>query len=189
MNTEKLIKEAIDRVALSESTAKEWWYKLSLDEQSDYVLNHPGTRLKVREFDIPIGTVQYLPGEQQRILTHDNNWIYYDKDEKSDLEEEKARVQNFLDMMRHRIGKTSNDEIIEEESSEITEEELSTIMDRVIDRLIENEYSEVDSINTIYKNQLRNEKDSGMFVPMRRNTGSGKYDKFEQQNSRARDDV
>jgi len=180
MNYEDIINKTIEKNALLESAAREWWNKLSQDEQLEYIRKHPKTKLRVRAIDIPIGHLQYLRNGQHRLLTHDKGWIYFDADEKDDLLEERSRVDSFLESRGNRLNKTSNEIDVDE------------IMDRVIERLLDEDRRSPDSINDIYKNKIRHEKlNSGIFVPMRedKDSGSGDYSTFEQVGQRPRQDV
>lgn len=97
----KIQSEFLKISAIPQDTlVKAWWHRLSRDEQIDYLRKHPKSKLKVRAVDIPIGAVQHTSG-QTRLLTHDKGWLYFSDDEKDDLQEEKNRVNSFLESQRY----------------------------------------------------------------------------------------
>lgn len=75
--------------------AVDWWNDLTIKEQKEYLRNHPKSNLRVRRKDVPVGSLQYYNG-RYRLLTHDRGWIYFDPDEKDDLNQEKYKTDKFL---------------------------------------------------------------------------------------------
>jgi len=173
-----------NRLAISEAAAKEWWSRLSLEEQLDYIHKHPHTRLKPRRIDVPIGTAQYLPGGQRRLMTHNKGWVYFDRDEDKEFKEEQSEVESFLEMMGRRINRKTA-------GIELTDNEIDEIIQSVVNRILDEE-TDPDSIDKMYKHKVWREKNNtGIVVPMRedRDSSSGDYSTFEQIGPRPRMDV
>ena len=76
---------------------------MSQDEQQEFIINHPGTRLRTRIIDVPIGQVQKQQDGQYRLMT-DEGWKTFDKDHQEDFINERTKIDSFLQSKRFNRG-------------------------------------------------------------------------------------